>query len=473
MNRRTLCFSALLLFSCALPILAQAKDETISYGPFGQVHLYRQSERPKNVVLFISGDGGWNQGVVEMAQALASDDSLVAGIDITHYLKQTATTKSSCTYNAGDLQGLSQSLEAKLGYDHYVEPVLVGYSSGATLAYAALVQGPPSTFAGAISMGFCPELKSPKPFCNGSGLTHSEDPQHKSTYTYGKAQSTPAPWIAFQGGLDQVCSAQAAQTFVDGVANASLVSLPKVGHGFSIEKNWMPEFKDAFRRIAYHSTAADAVKPKPDPLTDLPLVNNGLPQPKGKPLAVILTGDGGWASIDRDIGDALNKSGVNVVGLISLQYFWSEKTPQQSAHDLDRILRWYEAAWQPSSIMLVGYSLGADVLPFMMNDLPADQQSRIGTVAMLAAGHDANFVVHVADWILPGSGGGALPIKPEADKMAASSRLCFYGEEESSDSLCPTLDASKFIIIKTKGGHHFDGDYNFLADTILKAASRG
>jgi type IV secretory pathway VirJ component len=472
MNRRIWSLSALLLATCATSVVAHAMGETLTYGSFGDVHIYRPSAKPANVVLFISGDGGWNQGVVDMAKSLAGMDSLVAGIDITHYLKQTASADNACIYSAGELQGLAQALEAKYGYDHYVEPVLVGYSSGATLAYGALVQGPPSTFAGAISMGFCPDMMSPRPLCKAAGLTHTEDPKHKGTYIYGKAPSTPSPWIALQGETDQVCNAEATRAFVAGIANASLVSLPNVGHGFSVEENWLPQFKDAFQHIVHRQTADDAINPKPDSLADLPLVENGLPDPKGKPLAIIVTGDGGWASIDRDIGGAMNKSGVNVVGLNSLQYFWSEKTPEQSAKDLDRILRWYEDAWQPSNIMLIGYSLGADALPFMINNLSADQQSRIGTVAMLGAGHDATLAIHVSDWLFSGSHDG-LPIKPEADKIAAAKRLCFYGEEEADESLCPTLDASKFTIIKTKGGHHFDGDYNFLANVILKASSRG
>ncbi len=472
MNRRILSLSALLLLTCAASVVAHAKGDTVSYGRFGDVHIYRQSEKPHHVVLFVSGDGGWNQGVVDMAKVLAGMDTLVAGIDITHYLKSTTGTDKSCTYSAGDLQGLSQSLQAKFGYDHYVEPVLVGYSSGATMAYASLVQAPPSTFAGAISMGFCPDLLSPKPFCNGSGLTHSEDPKHKGTYVYGTAQSTPSPWIALQGEIDQVCDAKATKAFVDGIANASIVTLPDVGHGFAVENNWLSQFKDAFRRIVDRKTADDTVNPKPDSLSDLPLVENGLPNPKGKPLAIIVSGDGGWANIDRDVGGAMNKSGVNVVGLNSLQYFWSEKTPEQASRDLERILRWYEAAWQPSRIMVIGYSLGADVLPFMLNNLPAEQQSRIGTVAMLGAGHDATLAVHVTDWLFSGSHEGALPIKPEAEKLTAANRMCFYGEEEATDSLCPTLDSSKFTIVKSKGGHHFNGDYNFLANTILKTASR-
>ena len=108
-----------------------------------------------------------------------------------------------------------------------------------------------------------------------------------------------------------------------------------------------------------------------------------------------------------------------------------------------------------------------------------DERARAGrqqqpVVAHLKAGaraHDATLAVHVSDWLFSGKHDGALPIKPEADKIAAANRMCFYGEEETADSLCPTLDAARFTIIKTKGGHHFDGDYNFLADAILKASN--
>lgn len=79
------------------------------------------------MVLFVSGDGGWNLGVVDMAKALTSLDALVAGIDITSYLKKLKASKEACNYPAADLEGLSQFLQKRYDFPDYVSPVLVGY----------------------------------------------------------------------------------------------------------------------------------------------------------------------------------------------------------------------------------------------------------------------------------------------------------------------------------------------------------
>ena len=62
--------------------------EVFNYGRFGAVSVYRGRGEPRNVALFLSGDGGWNLGVVSMARRLADKNSVVAGIDIRHYLAQ-------------------------------------------------------------------------------------------------------------------------------------------------------------------------------------------------------------------------------------------------------------------------------------------------------------------------------------------------------------------------------------------------
>ena len=70
------------LFSIALVVILfpanihGATDEVLNYGRFGAVTLYRTAPHPSHVVLFVSGDGGWNKGVVDMARELSSLDAI-------------------------------------------------------------------------------------------------------------------------------------------------------------------------------------------------------------------------------------------------------------------------------------------------------------------------------------------------------------------------------------------------------------
>src|SRR5712691_5955504 len=93
----------------------------------------------------------------------------------------------------------------------------------------------------------------------------------------------------------------------------------------------------------------------------LPLVE--VPATKGASdtLVVFVSGDGGWAAIDKSISKVLADSGMPVVGLNALQYFWTKRTPDSASRDLQWIVENYLASWNKGRVMLVGYSRGADV----------------------------------------------------------------------------------------------------------------
>ena len=144
---------------------------------------------------------------------------------------------------------------------------------------------------------------------------------------------------------------------------------------------------------------------------------------------MIVSGDGGWASLDRDIGEALAAKGIPVVGLNSLRYFWRARTPDEAGRDLARILRHYLDAWKARDVVLVGYSLGAEVLPFMASRLPPDLRSRVRLVALLAPGRTASFEFHVSEWLRPVR--GRSPTAPEIERLsrAARSLPAMYGAQ--------------------------------------------
>lgn len=454
-----------LVFAFALAAVAAAgAPASVSFGRFGAVALVHPAGEPSQVVLFLSGDGGWNAGVAGMARSLAAQGALVLGIDSAHYLAAVAKSGEPCAYPAGELEDLSQSVQKQLALPRYLVPVLVGYSSGATLAYAALVQAPTNTFRGAISLGFCPDLELSRPFCKGHGLV-SHPTRDRKGVEFEPVAEAPKPWLALAGDADEVCDPNQAAAFVARVGRGELVSLPEVAHGED-DPRWRPPLLAAFAKAVAAAPAPPALAAD---VSDLPLVELPAPGSADPRLAVILSGDGGWASIDREVGGALAERGVAVVGLDCLQYFWHKRTPDEAAAALARIARHYLEAWHKDRLLLIGYSRGADVLPFMASRLPDDVKAHVALVALLGPALSVEFEFHVADWLGGSGSAAALPIAPEAAKLRGLKVICVFGHGES-ESLCRGLDPALGQRIELPGDHHFDGDYAGIARRILAAA---
>jgi type IV secretory pathway VirJ component len=455
---------------------APAMERALEYGaPFGQVMLYTPVAEPRSVVLFISGDDGWNLGVLDMARHLAGQGAVVAGIDARRYLAAIAGTRGSCRYLAGDLEALGHRVQRELRLETYRVPLVYGFSSGANLAYAALAQSH-GTFAGAVSLGFCPEQDyGGAELCAGSDGGLRSRPGRKGAIVLEPAARLADPWVAFQGQLDRVCSAATVDAFAARVGSAEVVRLASVGHGFGVERNWLPQFDAVYARLSQPAVRVAAAGGAAGAAAGAAVADLSLVEQRGTPrdtapLALLLTGDGGWAALDRGVAAALNARGVPVIGLSTLQYFWRVKTPEQAAADTARILRHYLAAWHRERVLLVGYSFGADVLPFIVARLPDDLRARVQIVAMLGLSRQASFEIRVADW-LRGPDAAARPTLPEIARLHDVRLLCVYGTGEANDP-CAELGAGGVDVAHIGDGHHLGGDYNAIAAAIMESAER-
>ncbi len=448
--------------------LVAATDARLSHGRFENVVLYRPTGAVRQVVLFLSGDDGWNADADRMAKALTAEGALVVGLGTPPLLQSFSTEGGECVYPDGDLENLSHWIQ---GYAHlptYFAPLLVGYASGAGLAYAALAQAPAGTFGGVLSIAFCPHLAMDLPPCDDHAAPDAVRPARRSRghgIDLAPATRLAARWIVLQGDADRACPASKAAAFTARIAGAEIRHVPKAGHALSDAARWMPPFLAAYRSLAVPATAS--VPPPPPGLTDLPLVEVPVDGGADPRFAILLSGDGGWAGLDKEVAAALAARGIPVVGWDSLRYFWTARTPEGLAADLDRVLRFYAGHWQRSHAILIGYSQGADVLPFALDRLPRATRQLIVHTVLMGLGEKASFEFHVGNWIGNDDEDG-LPIRPEAEKLAAATTLCLYGEDET-DSLCAHLgDAVRAY--RLPGGHHFGGDYDRMADIILAAA---
>jgi type IV secretory pathway VirJ component len=417
------------------------------------------------VTLFVSGEEGWSGSLDALARALAGDGAIVVGVDLRRYLAALGRGRERCAYPAADFEALSQWMQRRLDRPAYAPPVLVGYAAGGALVYAVLVQAPPGTFRGAVSLGFCPVLALRRPLCRGSGTPIRVSRPGRRGPALVAADSVSAPWTVLQGEDDSRCPLSQVDSFVRRVRGATLVPVARAGTGLADPSLWAGPLRDALVRS---DRPADVRAPTAEAVRDLPLVE--LPVRAGSgALAVIVSGDGGWASLDRQVGETFAARGVPTVGLNSLQYFWTRRTPDGAAADLTRILRHYLDAWRAGDVVLVGYSRGASVLPFMASRLPAELRARVRAVALLSPGRTAGFEFHLSDWLPGPPHGNVLPTAPEIAKLRGMRVLCVYGTDDR-DAVCPDLPAGLVTSLARRGGHHIGGGYRELADTILQAA---
>jgi len=199
---------------------------------------------------------------------------------------------------------------------------------------------------------------------------------------------------------------------------------------------------------------------------DLPLVEVRATGHTGT-LAVFLSGDGGWADIDKQIGEVLAARGVDVVGFDDRAYLRGKlRTPDGTGADVARAAAAYLSRWNDQRLILLGYSRGADLLPFVATRLPPSLRKRLALMAMLGLQERASFKYRFSDLWATRSRPSDIPIRPELERLRGVNMLCVYGRDEG-EALCRNVDPTLVYAVQRPGKHHFDGDYQSIASLIL------
>lgn len=191
-------------------------------------------------------------------------------------------------------------------------------------------------------------------------------------------------------------------------------------------------------------------------------------QAPGDTLAVLYSGDGGWRALDQAVAKRLAQNGVPTVGVDSLNYFHIRRAPQAAAADLAALLRQYEIQWGRSKVVLIGYSFGADALPAIIPDLPADLRAHISRLVLIGTGPTGDLQFHPVSW-LDIAAGDAFPVAPAIAALKNLKITCVYGDQEKHD-ICPALPDAQVAKIRLPGDHHFGKDYAALGAAVLKAS---
>jgi type IV secretory pathway VirJ component len=471
----------LFLFLTFLLIVTKATNavgtDSLLYGSFGKVFIYKPATAPDAIVLFVSGDGGWNQGPINMGKHLVNEGAMVVGINISHYLINKMKQHEKCYYPAGDFEELSLYIQKKYKFRNYLKPILMGYSSGATLVYGILAQAPANTFKGAISMGFCPDIATIEPLCTTNQLKQHTSKPGGVIWLLEPSDKLTAPFIVINGLDDKVCNFKNTEAFMKKVNTGEIIGIPKAGHGMSVQKNYLPHLLYAYDKVKKSASYSETVSAK-DPLpimqqsvkltTDLPLILSPAVNNDAMPMLIFISGDGGWTSFDDGVAKNLVSKGIPVIGVDSQKYFWQARTPGETATELTKVIRHYLVAWNKTSFVLCGYSFGADIIPFLLTRLPADLHQMVKSSVMMSPDPKADFEIHVADMLSLGSSSDKYDVLMELKKSAPNHVVGIFGKDEESEPQKLFKNAGATIKL-LPGSHHYNNDFNAISSEIINS----
>ena len=432
---------------------ARAATAPVHFGLFDTVHTAAPAGAAKRAVVLISDSSGWSARDEALATALAGDGALVFGVDLPIYLKQMLSIDEKCAFPAGHFEEMIHWMQREQKLDKFIYPLLVGDGAGATFAYALDAQAPAGTYAGLITLGWDASLRLPKPVCHGDAGNMTA-PDGAGAFRVVPVRKLANPWLP--------------QLFAPGTRRVGVLEkLP------ARVKNWLtPVANDAgvalVADIDWLTARAESAPPLPSDVADLPLVEVPAQGEFAQRVAIILTGDGGWAGLDIAVADQLAKRGIVVVGLNTLKFFWQTRKPIEAADALTRIIGHYGAQHPLADFVVLGYSFGAALSPVVVNRVPDAARARIAAQVLISPDPEAVFEIHVGDWFGSTKHEGAIPILAEIGKSKVPV-ICVHGQDED-DSFCKTLLGKPNVReLALPGGHHYNGDYDKLGAGIAGA----
>jgi type IV secretory pathway VirJ component len=227
----------------------------------------------------------------------------------------------------------------------------------------------------------------------------------------------------------------------------------------------MSQWKAAYTRLIEKYNQAHA-KIDSSVVNEFPLViTNAKSEIQDAPVALLVSGDGRWYSFEQSIADKLSNLGIATIGLDSKKYFWNRKSPEETARDITRIFEYYSQKWGKDKFLLIGYSLGAEIIPFIINRLPEKMGSNVVSAVLLSPQINTDFEIHISNMLGLGSHQNSYKVIDEILKMKVDPTLVIFGDGEKTD-VPELLSGTKIKIEKIPGDHHYKSNSALIVKTM-------
>jgi type IV secretory pathway VirJ component len=211
---------------------------------------------------------------------------------------------------------------------------------------------------------------------------------------------------------------------------------------------------------------------QPSPLKiDIPLTLIPTASKENLPLAFFISGDGGWTGFDQTMGEKLAENGMPVAGLDAQKYFWNERKPKEAADEIGKAIEHYMQQWNRKSFVLIGYSFGACVAPFIANNFTDVLKESLKGVYCFSPNETGDFEIHISD-MLSLKSKEKYDVVNELKKIYSLKPVCIFGLEEDA-AIRNRFSETGLRIETLPGNHHYNNDLSRAAAIIYKDFSTG
>lgn len=205
--------------------------------------------------------------------------------------------------------------------------------------------------------------------------------------------------------------------------------------------------------------------------TDLPLTLVPAPNESELPMVLFISGDGGWISFDQYLAESIAEKGMPVMGLDARKYFWKEKTPESATAEISAAIAQQMKVWKKKTFVLIGFSFGASIVPFVANRLPPALRKNLRGVIAMSPNERTDFEVRIADMLNFGRRRGEYNVLAEMVKIKPLGLVCFFGHDEDIQ-VEAKIEKARISIIRLPGGHHYEDNYVELTAKIYNVVVR-
>lgn len=198
---------------------------------------------------------------------------------------------------------------------------------------------------------------------------------------------------------------------------------------------------------------------------DLPLTLVPAPGENDLPMVFFVSGDGGWISFDQYLAESLAEKGMSVVGLDARKYFWKEKTPEGATAEISASIAHQMKVWKKKTFVIIGFSFGASIVPFVANRLPPALKKNLRGVIAMSPNERTDFEIRIADMLNIGRRRGQYNVLAEMVKIEPLGIICFFGHDEDIQ-VEAKIEKAGIAITRLPGGHHYEDNYVALSAKI-------